>query len=68
MTYQFSRLESFAPILEEPIWQQYRELQASSIEARTRLAYERARSFIEAVGEKSYNILEVRLKLIVTIL
>ncbi|TVY33167.1 Acyl-coenzyme A oxidase, peroxisomal [Lachnellula subtilissima] len=49
MTDPFSRVESFAPILQEPIWQQYRELEASSVEARIRLAYERARSLIKAV-------------------
>lgn len=68
MTCQFSRVESFAPILQEPIWQQCRELEASSVEARIKLAYERARSLIKAVGEKSYNTLEVRRTLIATLL
>lgn len=66
MTYQFSRVESFAPVLREPIWQQYRTLEASSVEARIRLAYERARSLIKAVGEKRHNILKVRWTLTVT--
>ncbi|KAI1741688.1 hypothetical protein F4680DRAFT_57976 [Xylaria scruposa] len=50
MTSPFSRVESFAPILQEPIWHQHRELEASSVEARIRLAYKRARSLINAVG------------------
>ncbi|KAK7926939.1 hypothetical protein PG985_003937 [Apiospora marii] len=50
MASQFSRVESFAPVLQEPIWHQHRELEASSVEARVRLAYERARSLVRAVG------------------
>jgi hypothetical protein len=61
---QFFRVESFAPILREPVWQQDRDVEASSIEARTRLAYERARSLIKALGRISYNPLKVRSTLI----
>lgn len=54
---QFSRVESFAPILREPVWQQYRDLEASSVEARTRLAYERARRLVRALGKKTHNLM-----------
>ncbi|KAI0485119.1 acyl-CoA dehydrogenase/oxidase [Xylariaceae sp. FL0804] len=50
MASPFARVESFAPILQEPVWHQHRELEASSVEARIRLAYERARSLVHAVG------------------
>lgn len=52
MTGSFSQVESSAPVLQEPIWQQDRDLDASSVEARIKLAYERARSLINAVGQK----------------
>jgi hypothetical protein len=63
---EFSRAESFAPIFRSPVWQQYRDLEASSVEARTKLAYERARSLVEALGKKNYNPHEVRSTLIPT--
>lgn len=66
MTSTFSQVESFAPILQEPVWQQQRELEALSVEARIRLAYERAQSLSNAIGEKSYPSFVVRL--IVTIM
>ncbi|KAI0896099.1 hypothetical protein F4806DRAFT_502441 [Annulohypoxylon nitens] len=50
MASAFSRVESFAPVLQEPIWHQHRELEALSVEARIKLAYERARSLLNAVG------------------
>ncbi|RYC63085.1 hypothetical protein CHU98_g3109 [Xylaria longipes] len=62
MTSPFSRVESFAPILQEPIWHQHRELEASSVEARIRLAYERARSLINAVGMKTEDIRSLKPK------
>jgi hypothetical protein len=52
MASPFSLVESFGPILQEPIWHQQRELEASSVEARIKLAYDRARSLIRAVGKR----------------
>jgi hypothetical protein len=67
-TSQFSRVESFAPILQEPIWQQDREIEAPFGEARIVLAYERARSVVKAIGKRGYNILEVEPTLTATFL
>lgn len=50
MASSFALVQSFAPILQEPIWQQQRDLEASSVEARIKLAYARARSLIQTVG------------------
>ncbi|CAI6101269.1 unnamed protein product [Clonostachys chloroleuca] len=50
MASSFALVQSFAPILQEPIWQQQRDLEASSVEARIRLAYARARSLVQTVG------------------
>jgi hypothetical protein len=52
---EFSRIESFAPIFREPVRQQYRDLEASSVDTRTRLAYERARTLVKALGKEYYN-------------
>jgi hypothetical protein len=51
MASSFALVQSFAPILQEPIWQQQRDLEASSVEARIKLAYARARSLIQTVGK-----------------
>ncbi|KAJ8124039.1 hypothetical protein ONZ43_g151 [Nemania bipapillata] len=58
----FSRVESFAAILQEPIWHQRREIEATSVEARIRLAYERARSLINAVGMTTEDIRSLKPK------
>lgn len=57
-TRQFSMVESFAPIFREAIWQQSLELKASSGEARTKLAYARARSLVKAISKTSAVISE----------
>ncbi|RWA09092.1 hypothetical protein EKO27_g6019 [Xylaria grammica] len=62
MTSQFSLVESFAPILQEPIWHQHRDLEVTSVEARIRLAYERARSLIKAVGMTTEDVRSLKPK------